>query len=156
MCIRDRVAIIGVVALIIIGPKDLPRVLRTLGRWTAKARALTREFRGHVDDMIRESEFDEVKRGLEDTTDGGVRDYVENTIDPNHELRDSFQDSAENFDDEFHEVYDDRSTSSNGVAQEIINSESGEPAELVTDTTIEPVSHEGPAAAAATESEPKP
>ncbi|MDA0239891.1 MAG: Sec-independent protein translocase protein TatB, partial [Proteobacteria bacterium] len=43
-----EIAIIGLVALIIIGPKDLPRVLRTLGQWTAKARGLTREFRGHV------------------------------------------------------------------------------------------------------------
>ena len=99
-----EIAIIGLVALIIIGPKDLPRVLRTLGQWTAKARSLTREFRGHVDDMIRESELDEVKREFDGAAEGGVRDYLENTIDPNGELRETFNYTAEELDDDFLEL----------------------------------------------------
>lgn len=54
--------LIGVVALIAIGPKDLPYALRTVGQWVAKARSLAREFQGHVDDLMRESQVDEMKR----------------------------------------------------------------------------------------------
>lgn len=58
----DELLLIGLVALIVIGPKDLPAVLRTLGAWTAKARNLAGEFRSHVDDMMREAQVDEMKR----------------------------------------------------------------------------------------------
>ena len=58
--------VIGVVALVVIGPKDLPYALRTLGQWAAKARALAREFQNHVDDLIRESEVSDMKREFND------------------------------------------------------------------------------------------
>lgn len=58
--------VIGIVALIVIGPKDLPQAFRTLGQWTAKARALAREFQGHVDDLMRESNVDDMKREFQD------------------------------------------------------------------------------------------
>ncbi|MCE2481584.1 MAG: twin-arginine translocase subunit TatB, partial [Alphaproteobacteria bacterium] len=43
-------------------------MLRTVGQWTAKARAITREFQDSLDDMVRQSELDEVKREIEATT----------------------------------------------------------------------------------------
>ena len=52
--------IIAVVVLLVVGPKDLPKVLRTVGHFAGKAKAITREFRGHVDDMIRDSELEDV------------------------------------------------------------------------------------------------
>src|SRR5215470_6933935 len=58
----DELLLIGLVALVVIGPKDLPAVLRTLGAWVARARALAGEFRTHVDDMMREANVDEMKR----------------------------------------------------------------------------------------------
>ena len=45
--------LIGVVALVVIGPKDLPRAMRTAGHWMRKARTLSREFQGSIDQMIR-------------------------------------------------------------------------------------------------------
>ena len=50
----DELLLIALVALVVIGPKDLPAVLRTLGAWVAKARNLAGEFRSHVDEMLRE------------------------------------------------------------------------------------------------------
>jgi sec-independent protein translocase protein TatB len=47
--------VIGIVALIVIGPKDLPRLFNTLGRFTAKARAMGREFQRAMDEAARES-----------------------------------------------------------------------------------------------------
>ncbi|MFZ5783364.1 MAG: Sec-independent protein translocase protein TatB [Pseudomonadota bacterium] len=57
--------IIAIVALIVIGPKELPNLLRSWGRWMAQMRGMASEFRGHVDEMVRQSELDEVKKQLE-------------------------------------------------------------------------------------------
>jgi Tat protein translocase TatB subunit len=60
--------VIAVVALVVIGPKDLPQAFRTLGQWAAKARALAREFQGHVDELMRETQVDDMKREFESMT----------------------------------------------------------------------------------------
>lgn len=57
--------VIAVIALIFIGPKELPAMLRTIGRWVATARNLAGEFRGHVDDMVRQADLDEVKKTID-------------------------------------------------------------------------------------------
>ena len=57
--------VIAIVALIVIGPKELPGLLRTWGKWMAQMRGMASEFRGHVDEMVRQSELDEVKKQLE-------------------------------------------------------------------------------------------
>jgi len=58
----SELLVIGIVALLVIGPKDLPHAFRTLGQWAAKARALAREFQGHVDELMRESQVEDMKR----------------------------------------------------------------------------------------------
>lgn len=64
----SELLVIGIVALLVIGPKDLPHAFRTLGQWMAKARALAREFQGHVDDLMRESQVDDMKREFSEMT----------------------------------------------------------------------------------------
>jgi sec-independent protein translocase protein TatB len=54
---------IGVVALVVIGPKELPEAMAILGRWVAKARSYAREFQNQFDDLVREAE---VKRMREE------------------------------------------------------------------------------------------
>lgn len=63
--------LIGVVALVVIGPKDLPNAFRTLGHWMGKARALAREFQVHIDDLMRESQVDDMKREFNEMTRTG-------------------------------------------------------------------------------------
>jgi sec-independent protein translocase protein TatB len=60
--------LIGVVALVVIGPKELPGAFRTLGQWMGKARALAREFQGHLDELMRESQVDDMKREFNEMT----------------------------------------------------------------------------------------
>lgn len=60
--------LIAVVALVVIGPKELPGMLRTVGRWVATARNLAGEFRGHVDDMVKQADLDEVKKTIDSNT----------------------------------------------------------------------------------------
>jgi len=54
--------IIAVVALVVIGPKDLPRVMRTLGGFIGHARGMARHFRAGLDTMIRETELEEMEK----------------------------------------------------------------------------------------------
>ena len=53
--------VVAVVALLVIGPKDLPHVLRKVGNWVGRARGVARHFRTGIDTMIRESELDEME-----------------------------------------------------------------------------------------------
>ena len=62
--------VIAIVALVVIGPKELPGLLRTWGRWMAQMRGMASEFRGHVDEMIRQTELDDVKKQLAGASDG--------------------------------------------------------------------------------------
>lgn len=57
--------LIAVVAIIVIGPKDLPAVLRGFGKAMAKMRGMAREFQGHLDSAIRDAGLDEVKKDLQ-------------------------------------------------------------------------------------------
>jgi sec-independent protein translocase protein TatB len=56
-----KLIIIGIVALIVIGPKDLPRVLRQAGQAMAKLRRMAAEFRGQFDEAMREAELSEIQ-----------------------------------------------------------------------------------------------
>ena len=60
-----EVMVIGTVALIVIGPKELPRALRTLGGATAKVRRMAAEFQTQFNDAMREADLDDVKREVE-------------------------------------------------------------------------------------------
>jgi sec-independent protein translocase protein TatB len=54
--------IIAIVALVVIGPKDLPNVMRTVGSWIGRARGMARHFRSGIDTMMREAELDEMQQ----------------------------------------------------------------------------------------------
>jgi sec-independent protein translocase protein TatB len=83
----SEMAVILMVALIVIGPKDLPRVARTVGKWTAKARGMAREFQRSLDDMAREAELQDVKAEIDKLSRADVRHRIEETIDPQGDLR---------------------------------------------------------------------
>lgn len=54
--------IIAVVALVVIGPKDLPRLMRTVGEWVGRARSVAKHFRTGMDAMIREAELEDLEK----------------------------------------------------------------------------------------------
>lgn len=58
----SELLLVAVVALLVIGPKDLPLALRTLGRWVGKARRMSNHFRAGVETMIREAELAEIEK----------------------------------------------------------------------------------------------
>jgi sec-independent protein translocase protein TatB len=54
--------VIAIVALVVIGPKDLPRVMRIVGQWVGRARGMARHFRSGIDTMMREAELEEMEK----------------------------------------------------------------------------------------------
>lgn len=61
----SELIVIAVVALIVVGPKDLPKMLRQLGRFVGKMRAMADEFRTSFEDMARQSELDDLRKEVE-------------------------------------------------------------------------------------------
>jgi sec-independent protein translocase protein TatB len=90
----SELAVIAVVALVVIGPKDLPRVMRTVGLWVGKARTIAREFQSSLDQMMREAELDEMRKQVEQATNINVAHEIERTIDPAGELEKNLEEPS--------------------------------------------------------------
>jgi len=71
--------IVAVLALIVVGPKDLPKTIKTVTTWIRKARMMARDFQSGVDEMVREAELDDVKKQLTDGSEG-LKKELENTV----------------------------------------------------------------------------
>ena len=61
----SHILILLTVALVVVGPKDLPRLMNIAGRWAGKARNMANEFKKSFDDMARQSELDELRAEVE-------------------------------------------------------------------------------------------
>ncbi len=61
----NEIIILGILALVVVGPKDLPLLFRKLGKWTAKLRGMAQEFRTGFDELARQAELDELKKEVE-------------------------------------------------------------------------------------------
>lgn len=63
----SELLVIGVLTVLIFGPKELPVVLRTVTHWLGKARSVAREFQRTMEDVARESELDEIRKSVRDS-----------------------------------------------------------------------------------------
>ncbi len=88
----SEIALIAAVALIAIGPKDMPVAIRTVSGMVKKARRMAAEFQTHVDEMVREANLDEVKDQFNAIRNFDFKEEVEKAIDPDHTLRDTLTD----------------------------------------------------------------
>ena len=61
----NHILILLIVALVVVGPKDLPRLMHMMGRWAGKARGMANEFKRSFDDMARQSELEELRKEVE-------------------------------------------------------------------------------------------
>ena len=84
-----EMAVIAVVTLIVVGPKELPNVLRTGAHWMRQVRKMSREFQSGVDSLVREAELDEAKKIVTSAKQGTLKRQIENTIDPTGEMKQS-------------------------------------------------------------------
>jgi sec-independent protein translocase protein TatB len=86
----SEIALIAVVAMIAIGPKDMPVAMRAVTGWIKKARRMAAEFQTHVDEMMREADLSEVRNSINDIRQFDFRTEVEKAIDPDGSIRDTF------------------------------------------------------------------
>jgi len=101
--------VIAIVALVVIGPKELPGLLRTWGRWMGQMRNMAAEFRGHVDEMVRQSELDEVKKQLESAPGLDLQ-----ALDPTKQIKSAIQEGMAEGEKAFNEA---KSTFDNPLAE---------------------------------------
>lgn len=86
----SEIALIGVVALVAIGPKDMPVAIRTIAQMIKKARRMAGEFQTHVDEMMREANLDEVRQQFNDIRNFDIKGQIEKAVDADGSLRQTF------------------------------------------------------------------
>ena len=84
--------IVAVIAIVVIGPKELPRAVKTVAGLLRKARGMAREFQDGIDDLVREAELDDIKKEITDGSPTSIAQHFENTIDPGGDLKDAVRD----------------------------------------------------------------
>jgi sec-independent protein translocase protein TatB len=90
----SELLVIGAVALIVIGPKDLPKALRTLGQMTGKLRRMAGEFQSQFNDAIKESEFEQLKKDVADINES-TREATRVDFNPLQTIRDDIKGAVE-------------------------------------------------------------
>jgi sec-independent protein translocase protein TatB len=88
----SEILLIGAVALIAIGPKDMPAAIRTVSSMIKKARRMAAEFQTHVDEMVREADLGDVKKAFSDIRNLDIPSLLEKHVDPDRSIRDTFAD----------------------------------------------------------------
>ena len=87
-----EIAVVGALLLVVVGPKDLPRVLRTVGVWTGKARRMARDFQKALDQYAKEAEIDDVKKVVESPLK--ARKAVAAAVDPTGALKKELEETG--------------------------------------------------------------
>lgn len=83
----SEMAVIAVVALIVLGPKELPNALKTAAQWMRTARKLAREFQGGVDQIVREAELEDARKTVQQAGGLNLRKELEKVVDPTGEAK---------------------------------------------------------------------
>ena len=72
--------VIAALIIIFVGPKDLPGVLRTLGRWWGKIRNISKEFKSSIDAIVNETGIDDIKKNIENNSQKSFTDEMRDSI----------------------------------------------------------------------------
>ena len=88
----SEIALIGVVALVLIGPKDMPIALKAITGMVKKARRMAAEFQTHVDDMVRDADLGEVRDQFRQIRSLDIRGTIARAVDNDGSIRKAFQD----------------------------------------------------------------
>lgn len=93
--------IVAVIGLLVIGPKELPRTLKTITGALRKVRSMASDFQSGIDDVVREADLEDIKKSV--TGDGGFdfENQIKDTLDPDGDLE---KDVADSLDDDYGET----------------------------------------------------
>ena len=90
----SEIALVGVVALLVIGPKDMPVAIKTVTDLIKKARRMAHEFQDHVDEMVRDANLHDVRDSLNELRSIDVKGRILSAVDADGSLRRSLDDDA--------------------------------------------------------------
>ncbi len=76
-----ELAVVAILALIFIGPKDLPKVMRTVGYWVGRVRGMARHFTAGIENMVREAELEEMEKKWQEENERIMRLHPANPSD---------------------------------------------------------------------------
>src|SRR4029453_13127885 len=79
--------VVGAVALVWLGPKELPNALRTITNLTKSARRLAGEFQSGINEIVREAELDDARKVARSMTKGSISKAIEKAVDPTGEMK---------------------------------------------------------------------
>ena len=87
-----EIALIGAVALVLIGPKDMPIAIKAISTAIKKARRMAAEFQTHVDDMVRDADLHEVREGIRQIRSMDIRGTITRAVDSDGSIRKTLMD----------------------------------------------------------------
>jgi sec-independent protein translocase protein TatB len=79
--------VVGVVALVVLGPKELPNALRTISNLTKTARKLAGEFQSGVNEIVREADLEDARKLAQGVSKGSISKAIEKAVDPTGDLK---------------------------------------------------------------------
>lgn len=118
-----EIAVVGAVLLVVVGPKDLPKVLRTVGVWTGKARRMARDFQKALDQYAKEAEIDDVKKAVE--TPLKAKKAVAAVVDPTGTLKKELEETGREMQENM-KVRDEPEATAQAVPTERARASSGD------------------------------
>ena len=83
----SELLVVGAVALVVLGPKELPNALRTITNLTKSARRLAGEFQSGINEIVREAELEDARKAAQSMTKGSISKAIEKAVDPTGEMK---------------------------------------------------------------------
>ena len=141
--------LIALIALIVVGPKDLPRVIRAVSQGIRRVRGVAREFHSSLEEVAREAELDDIRRQARDLANEGLDESLRKDLDPMGEIEHSIRDAQRQFND---------ANSAIGAAERELKSNIAKAQEPAADGVGEPAAPEqsAPEQSAPEQSAPEP
>ena len=88
----SEIALVAVVAIVVIGPKDLPDAIRNVAKGVKKLRAMAAEFQSHADELVKEAKLEDVRQQIQEIRNFDLKGTIERAVDNDGEIRRTFND----------------------------------------------------------------
>jgi sec-independent protein translocase protein TatB len=78
----SEMLVVLVIAIVVVGPKDLPKAVASISRYIRKARSMARDFQSGMDQLAKDTEFDEIQKEMKKATDFDIKNQLEEAMGP--------------------------------------------------------------------------
>ena len=117
--------LIGLVTILVVGPKEIPRVLRTVMAAVRKVRGLANDFQRGIDELARETELDEIRKDLEKSAALDLEPELEETIDPKGKMAEAVKELQAELKETGEEIEEQSKISSDASHPELPKNQTG-------------------------------